>query len=64
MGLKADEGVYVGDTDIDMKTAVNAGVAGVGVTTGNHDATALKESGASHVIENLSELPELWEEIK
>ena len=47
-----------------MKTAVNAGVAGVGVTTGNHDATALKESGASHVIENLSELPELWEEIK
>ncbi|WOL39047.1 HAD family hydrolase [Pyramidobacter sp. YE332] len=64
MGLKAAEGVYVGDTDIDMKTAVNAGVTSVGVTTGNHGASALKESGASHVIEDLSELPELWEEIR
>ena len=64
MGLEADEGVYVGDTDIDMKTAVNAGVASVGVTTGNHGAAALKGSGAAHVIENLSELPDLWEEIR
>lgn len=64
MGLGAGEGIYVGDSDIDMKTAVNAGVAGIGVTTGNHGAAALKESGASYVIENLSELPKLWEGIK
>lgn len=64
MGLKADEGIYVGDTNIDMKTAVNAEVIGVGVTTGNHDAAALKESGAAHIIKSLGELPELWEKIR
>ncbi len=61
MGVPARQGLYVGDTDIDMKTAVNAGVAGVGVTTGNHGAACLRRSGASRVISSLAELPALWE---
>lgn len=64
MDTPPDETLYVGDTDIDMKTALNAGVRGVGVTTGNHDAPALKASGAAFVIKNLSELPTLLEELK
>lgn len=51
--------VYVGDTDIDMKTAINAHAIGIGMLTGNHDAACLKEAGASYVLENLTQLPGL-----
>lgn len=64
MDVAPEEALYVGDTDIDMKTARNAGVGAVGVTTGNHDAAALLASGADRVIANLSELPSLLEEFK
>ncbi len=63
MDTLPDEALYVGDTDIDMKTALNAGVRGVGVTTGNHGPEALKACGAAFVIKNLSELPALLEEL-
>ncbi len=64
MGVSRDEGLYVGDSDIDMKTALGGGVRGVGCMTGNHDAAALKASGAAFVIKNLSELPQLVEGLK
>lgn len=63
LGIEASEGIYVGDSVIDMQTAVAAGVTGVGVTTGNHDAASLRQNGASYVLENLNRLPELWEEL-
>ena len=63
MNLAPEEGMYVGDTDIDMKTASNAGVCAVGVTSGNHTAKQLRENGAEYVIVNLSELLKLWEEL-
>ena len=63
MDLLPEEGMYVGDTDIDMKTARNAGVLAVGVTTGNHSMEQLRESGAEYVVNNMSDLPKLWEEL-
>ena len=63
MHFLPSEGMYVGDTGIDMETARNAGVRAVGVTSGNHTADQLRKSKADFVIETLSELPKLWEEL-
>jgi phosphoglycolate phosphatase len=48
--------LYVGDSGIDMKTAVNAGMFPVGVLWGFRDAAELLASGAKTLIEKPSEL--------
>ena len=53
MNAEAGRAFYTGDTDIDMKTAVAAGVTGIGVTTGNFGADALIASGAAFACPNL-----------
>lgn len=57
LGVAARMAVFVGDTDIDMKTALAAGVRGIGVTTGNFDRAGLLAAGAGAAIDDLSELP-------
>lgn len=51
---------YVGDTDIDMRTAVSSDVIGVGVTTGCFDAAALKAAGASFACDSLADVAKLF----
>jgi phosphoglycolate phosphatase len=57
--LKPEEILFVGDSDIDMQTAVNANMFPVGVTWGYRTEDELKSSGAKAVISNASELIEL-----
>lgn len=57
--LKPEEILFVGDSDIDMKTAVNANMFPVGVTWGYRTEEELKSSGAKVVINNASELIEI-----
>lgn len=64
MKICPSEAVYVGDSGIDMITAVKACVVGIGVTTGNFDEAALRKNGASYVISSLADLPHLLEVIK
>ena len=64
MGTSPENSVYVGDTDIDMRTALNGGVMGIGVATGNHTVEQLLESGARFAIRDLSELPDLVEKLQ
>lgn len=52
---------YVGDHIHDMEAAVAADVHGIGVTTGPSTATALRENGATTVLESLLEFPALLE---
>jgi phosphoglycolate phosphatase len=59
MGLTPRDCVMIGDTDVDMKTAVNAGAHGIGVTWGFRDAAELKESGAEFVVKSFAELQKL-----
>ena len=59
LGVSPEDGIYVGDTDIDMKTAVAAKVRGVGMTTGNFDEAGLIAAGAWRVCADLSEVAEL-----
>ncbi|MEZ0181101.1 HAD family hydrolase [Flavobacterium oncorhynchi] len=57
--LKPEEILFVGDSDIDMQTAVNAKMFPVGVSWGYRTEDELKTSGAKLVINNASELIEI-----
>ncbi|KFF07081.1 HAD family hydrolase [Flavobacterium reichenbachii] len=57
--LKTEEILFVGDSDIDMQTAVNANMFPVGVSWGYRTEEELKTSGAKVVINNASELIEI-----
>jgi phosphoglycolate phosphatase len=47
---------YVGDTNTDMKTAVNAGFCAIGVSWGFRPEIELREHGASEVAHAPSDL--------
>jgi len=57
--LKLEEILFVGDSDIDMQTAVNANMFPVGVSWGYRTEKELIESGATIVINSPSELLQL-----
>ena len=51
-----NEVLYVGDSDVDMVTAQNAGLTGIGVTWGFRDEAELKGAGADHIVAHPSEI--------
>lgn len=48
--LRADEVLYVGDTDVDIKTAKNAGFDSVGVLWGFRKKEELVKAGADYIV--------------
>ena len=54
--LKPEEILFVGDSDIDMQTAVNANMFPVGVTWGYRTEAELRASGAKVIINHPSDL--------
>lgn len=54
--VSSDETIYVGDSLIDIKTAVSARVRGIGVTTGNYNSEEIISAGAWKSINSLWEL--------
>nr|WP_321503800.1 HAD family hydrolase [uncultured Dethiosulfovibrio sp.] len=59
LGGNLAETVYVGDTDIDMKTACSAGMRGIGVTSGVFSASQLVDAGAWRILDGVGFLIEL-----
>ncbi len=59
LGIPAEETLYLGDTNTDMKTANAAGMYAVGVTWGFRSAEELKTYGAKTLIDHPSELLKL-----
>ena len=57
--LSPEEAVLVGDSDTDILTAKNAGVASVGVLWGFRDETCLREAGADRLARTAKELEEM-----
>lgn len=56
LGLKKEEVLYIGDNVIDAKTAQNAGVDFIGVTTGTTTKEDFKGYPAIKIIDNLGNL--------
>ncbi|GET28720.1 HAD family hydrolase [Prolixibacter sp. SD074] len=61
MGVDPKEMIYVGDTDVDMQTASNAGMYAVGVLWGFRGEEELRANGAQKVLKNSSELMDLFD---
>ena len=50
LGAKAHSCIFVGDSDVDMETAKNAGMKSVGVAWGYRPAELLSEAGACYIV--------------
>lgn len=57
-GLSKDEVVYIGDSEVDLLTANNAGINHIIVTWGFRDRDFLVQNGAKTLVENMDELKE------
>lgn len=55
-GVDRSRVLYVGDSGVDMETAVAAGVRSAGVTWGFRDRAELEAAGARHIVERPEEL--------
>ena len=62
MGIDASEAAYIGDSDIDMKTGVNAGMLTIGCLWGYRDEKVLKEAGAMYLAEKPEDILKLIKE--
>lgn len=56
LGIDKNEVVVIGDSTFDLDMARNAGVDGIGVTTGIHTRELLKTSEPLHIVAGLSEV--------
>lgn len=56
LGVKKEECVFVGDTNVDIRTAKNAGMKSIGVLWGFRDEKELFDAGADYIIEKTSQI--------
>ena len=59
IGLEPEQCIFLGDTKVDMATAVGAGMFPVGVLWGFRDQQELTQAGAKRLLAHPSELAEL-----
>ena len=55
-GVTKEEVLYVGDSNVDMQTAHNAGVTACGVTWGFRPRTELEEFHPAHIVDNATDI--------
>ena len=63
-GVSPSECAFVGDSDVDMKTAKYAGMVAVGVTWGYREKEILKEAGADFIADKPSVVYDIINKIK
>ena len=56
LGLKPEEAVYIGDTEVDMETARNSGMDCISVSWGFRSREALEALGATHIVDRAEEI--------
>lgn len=54
--IKKEEVLYIGDSGVDMQTAINAGVASCGVTWGFRPRTELEQFHPDYIVERAEEV--------
>ena len=58
LGVEREQAIYVGDSDVDVETAHNAGLPCIGVTWGFRGRDELKRAGAEYIIDRPEDI---WE---
>ncbi len=61
-GISADEAVYIGDSEVDLKTAENAGLRCISVSWGFRTREELISSGAETIVDDFDGLKKLLTE--
>ncbi len=61
--VKACESIYIGDSEVDIETANNAGLDSIIVTWGFRDEDVLKSAGAEKIVSDVEELKALISKI-
>ena len=64
MGVAKDEAVFIGDSDVDMQTAKNAGMDAIGVLWGFRDLADLQKVGVKTTVTDTEELKNLLLSLK
>ena len=59
--LNVDRCIYVGDSEVDVQTARNAGVPCLSVLWGFRDRKQLEQAGAEHFCDDPAKLPQVLE---
>lgn len=59
LGVTLDRTVYVGDSDVDIETAQNAGLPCISVTWGFRDRAFLQRRGGKRIVDNMAQLEAL-----
>lgn len=54
-----DKAVYIGDTEVDIETAKNAGIDCICVSWGYRDRAALEKAGAARIVDTPQQLAEI-----
>lgn len=62
LGATQTKAIYVGDSEVDVQTARNAGLICVGVTWGFRDRGVLEAEGADYIIDHPEELLNILEQ--
>ena len=62
LGVKPQNCFMVGDSDVDIRTAKNAGFTSIGVSWGYRDRSVLEETGADFVVSSPEELFQILHE--
>lgn len=64
MGVSKEETVFIGDSDVDMQTAKNAGMDAIGVLWGFRDLADLQKVGVKMTVSDTEELKNLLLSLK
>ncbi len=63
MHLKPEEVVFIGDSEVDLKTAQNAGIKCISVLWGFRSLDVLQEYGATQIVSSVEELEDMLKSI-
>ena len=61
--MTPEKAIYVGDSEVDIETAKNAGTEQISVCWGFKSREFLEEHGAKRIVENADELYQLLEKM-
>ena len=59
LNMERNRAVYIGDSEVDIETAANAGMDCIGVSWGYRDRKWLQECGAEVIVDDVSQLRQL-----